>query len=34
MGDEDHGAFVVVDCFGDDGEVAEVDVVGGLVEDQ
>lgn len=34
MGDEDHGALVGVEGLGDNGEMAEIDVVGGLVEDE
>jgi len=34
VGDEDQGAFELVEGFGDDGEVAEVDMIGRLVEDE
>ena len=34
VGDEDHGSLIGVEGAGDDWEVAEIDVVGGLVEDE
>ena len=34
MTDEDHGSFIGVEGAGDNRQVAEIDVVGGLVEDE
>ena len=34
VGDEDHGAFVGVEGFGDDRQMTEVNMVGRLVEDE
>gem|GEM_PF-3761442 len=32
MGDKHHSTFVGIECFGDDREVAEVDMIGRFVE--
>lgn len=34
VGDEDHGPIIGVEGAGDDGDMPEIDVIGGLVEDE
>jgi len=34
VGDEDHGSFIGIQGLGDDRQVAEIDMVGRLVEDE
>lgn len=34
MGDEDHGSIVGIEGAGDDGDMPEINVIGGLVEDE